>query len=106
MLTTFAEQLKMLRRAQHLTQKDLVGPDCSRSLVAALESGKQLPTLTVAAHLARQLGVSVEALLPTTDPKILNALGTMTATASRMARDPAQRLNVVELWQAALMPIT
>src|SRR6185312_14508156 len=63
MLTTFAERLRDRRRAAGLSQTELAGDGISPSYVSLLESGRRMPSPSVAALLAAKLGCSASQLL-------------------------------------------
>jgi transcriptional regulator with XRE-family HTH domain len=62
-VTTFAERLRMLRRAAGLSQTELAGDGLSPSYISLLESGRRSPSPAVAALLAARLGCSTSQLL-------------------------------------------
>ncbi len=62
-MTTFAERLRLLRRAAGLSQTELAGDGLSPSYISLLESGRRRPSPAVAALLATKLGCSTSQLL-------------------------------------------
>lgn len=57
------EKIRQLRKARHLTQKDLVGEEITRNMLSRIESGVALPSLSTLCFLADRLGVPAGFLL-------------------------------------------
>jgi tetratricopeptide (TPR) repeat protein len=65
--TKFAQQLRRLRRARGLTQRDLAGTSLSVSYVSLLEAGKRTPTPQTVRILADALSCDVHELMESGD---------------------------------------
>ncbi|HEY1920362.1 MAG TPA: tetratricopeptide repeat protein [Streptosporangiaceae bacterium] len=65
--TKFAQQLRRLRKARGLTQRDLAGSSLSVSYVSLLESGKRTPTPETIRILADALSCDVHELMESGD---------------------------------------
>ncbi|GIF14858.1 helix-turn-helix domain-containing protein [Actinoplanes teichomyceticus] len=82
----FGVRLRKLRTGRGLSQRDLASGAVNQSYVSLLESGARVPTLDVAAHLARTLGVPVTAL---TGDLCLGAAESAVESAAGPAAGPA-----------------
>lgn len=59
----FGQRLRQLRSERGLSQRDLAVGAVNQSYISLLESGARVPTLEVVLHLARVLGVPLDALV-------------------------------------------
>jgi tetratricopeptide (TPR) repeat protein len=67
-------QLKRLRLAKGLTQKELASPNYTHSYVSTIEAGRRQPSRTALEHFADKLGVGVEELVTGQSPDLVARL--------------------------------